>query len=49
MQGQAGQDQTGGLGMGMSSDNSGQAQHFMQQSMSVGGNRAVYGNGQPGK
>ena len=49
MQGQAGQGQTGGLGMGMTADNSGQGQHFMQQSMSVGGARAVYGNGQPGK
>lgn len=49
MQGQVGQGQTGGLGMGMTSDNSVQAQHFMQQSMSVGGARTVYGNGQPGK
>lgn len=46
MQGQVGQGQTG---MGMTSDNSVQAQHFMQQSMSVGGARTVYGNGQPGK
>lgn len=47
MQGQGGQGQVGGLGMTMAQDNiNAQAQHFMQQSMSVGGSRTGYGNGQ---
>lgn len=49
MQGQGGQGQVGGLGMTMAQDNiNAQAQHFMQQSMSVGGSRTGYGNGQQG-
>jgi hypothetical protein len=49
MQGQGGQGQVGGLGMAMAQDNiNAQAQHFMQQSMSVGGSRTGYGNGQQG-
>ena len=51
-----GQGSVGGIGMGMALDNNagqgqGQGQHpFMQQqSMSVGGSRAGYGNGQQGK
>lgn len=50
-----GQGSVGGIGMGMALDNNagqgqGQGQHpFMQQqSMSVGGSRAGYGNGQQG-
>jgi hypothetical protein len=49
MQGQGWQGQVGGLGMTMAQDNiNAQAQHFMQQSMSVGGSRTGYGNGQQG-
>lgn len=49
MQGQGGQGQVGSLGMAMAQDNiNAQAQHFMQQSMSVGGSRTGYGNGQQG-
>lgn len=49
MQGQGGQGQVGGLGMAMAQDNiNAQAQHFMQQSMSVGGSRTGYGNVQQG-
>lgn len=49
MQSQGGQGQVGGLGMTMAQDNiNAQAQHFMQQSMSVGGSRTGYGNGQQG-
>jgi hypothetical protein len=49
MQSQGGQGQVGGLGMTMAQDNiNTQAQHFMQQSMSVGGSRTGYGNGQQG-
>lgn len=44
MQGSQG---SAGLNMGMAQDNGGgQTQHFMQQSMSAGGSRAAYGNGQ---